>query len=167
MIIEILTAGGEVFTKIDTLNPEAEFARARQMYGEEDAADWREHSEPEPTLDEVKAAKWSKVKAERDRLEASGFIYLDKTFDSDPTSVIRLTVAVEAARAALAGGMTGMSFDWTLQDNTVATLTAEEFIGLPLALAANADALHQHARALREQIDAATTAEEVEAIPVW
>jgi hypothetical protein len=135
----------------------------RRQGWEEKPAGWT----PPVPLDVMKIAKWEAVKAERDRLEAGGFEYLDRVFDSDPTSVIRLTVAVAAARTAIAAGQTGLSFAWTLADNTVATLTADEFIGLPLALAANADTLHQHARGLREQINAATTAEEISAIPDW
>ncbi len=117
-------------------------------------------------LDTLKAVKWERVKAERDRREAGGFEYLEKVFDSDPTSVIRLTVAVAAARTAKGGG-SNLSYYWTLADNTVVEMTADEFIALPLALADNANTLHQHARTLRGQINAATTAEEIAAIPDW
>lgn len=120
-----------------------------------------------PPLADRKEDKWAAVKTERDRREAAGFAYLGKTFDSDPTSALRLTVAASAARASLDGGQTGLTFDWTLQDNTVLTMTAEEFIALPLALADSANTLHQHARHIRAQIEAATTGAEIDALPDW
>lgn len=124
-----------------------------------------ERIEPVESLDDAKVVQWATIKAERDRLEMSGVAYLGAVFDSDALSVQRIGIAVQAAQAAKSAGQP-FSVDWTTADNTVVTLTAEEVIGLPLALAAYSNSLHVTARELRDQIEAAATVDEVKAI-VW
>ena len=116
-----------------------------------------------PTLDELKTAKWEKIKATRDAEERSPLPYMGALFDFDDTSSERLNWALEAARSAQALGAT-FSVNWTTADNATITMTASDIIGLPIAVAQRSDALHQKARALRAAIDAATTAEEVAAV---
>lgn len=96
--------------------------------------------------------------AERDRREEAGFGYLGKVFDSDSRSVQRITVSVQAAQAALAVGAP-FSVEWTTQDNSKIILDAAQMMGVPVALAQYADALHVHASARKAQIAAATEAE--------
>lgn len=117
---------------------------------------------PEPTLDEVKAQKWEKIKQERDKTEQSGCPYMGGMLDSDSLSVQRINTAVQAAQVI------GESFevDWTMQDNTVIHMTYADVLGMPAALAVFSNELHMKARALREQINAAETAEDV-AVVVW
>ena len=115
------------------------------------------------TLAELKAIKWQTIKSTRDTLEQSGVPYMGKILDSDTLSVQRITIAVQAAQAALSAGQP-LTLDWTTQDNTVLTMTAQEVCGIPAALAMHSDSLHQIARGLRERIDAAETKEEIDVV---
>lgn len=117
---------------------------------------------PGPTLAELQSQAWSRIKAERDRREQSGAPYLGKILDSDEKSVTRISIAVQAAQAAISAG-TEFSLDWTMQDNSVVTMTAAEVVGMSVALATHSNGLHLAARAVREKILAATDAAEVEA----
>jgi hypothetical protein len=117
----------------------------------------------QPTLLETQDKQWEQIKAERDRREQSGFPYMGKTFDSDALSVQRISIAAQAAQAAISANQ-AFSIDWTCADDSVLTMTAQDMISVPVALAQYSDSLHQTARGLREQIYAATTADEVQAI---
>ena len=99
----------------------------------------------------------------RNSKEAGGFLYMGKKIDSDPLSVLRINTTVQAAQVAVAAGQP-FSVDWTCADNTSLTLDAAGVAGLPVALATYANALHQHSRQLKAQIDATTTIEELRAI---
>ncbi|MBA3622940.1 MAG: DUF4376 domain-containing protein [Methylibium sp.] len=114
-------------------------------------------------LTQRKADKWAEIKAERDRLEAAGFPYLGTRFDADPRSVLRIVSAVQAAQAA-AGTGKPFTVAWTGQNNRAVPMNAAALAGMSVALATFADELHQSARALREQIESATTAEQIEEI---
>lgn len=117
------------------------------------------------SLDVAKERRWNEIKQLRDKKEASGFPYLGKTFDSDPRSVQRIVGVVLAAQAAAASGEDFL-IDWTVADNSVAVLNAQMAIGMPVALASFAGRLHAISRGLRDQIEAAETVEDVEAV-VW
>lgn len=114
-------------------------------------------------LEELKQGKATEMKSKRDELEMSGFIYLGKTFDSDQKAIQRISIAVLAAQAVLMAGQE-VSFDWTLADNSIISLTAQEFIGLPIAMAQYANVLHEHYRLLKIKIEECSSAAEVEAI---
>lgn len=113
----------------------------------------------------AKEGKSQQVNRLRDEKEASGFPYLGKTFDSDERSASRIFGAVQAAQAAVAAGQPFV-IDWTVQDNSVLTLDAQETIGMSVAMAQYANGLHQHARALKSQVDGATNTSELEAIDI-
>ena len=120
--------------------------------------------EPEgPTLDDRKATLRSAINAERDRREQGGFEYAGNRFDSDATSVIRINAAVNTAVAAVLAE-SEFSVGWTAADNTTVTLTAQEFLEFSAALAQHSNTQHVRARALKEQLDNADTAETVAAV---
>lgn len=114
------------------------------------------------TLDEFKAEAKLEISRQRNIAEAGGFEAYGKMFDSDAASLQRIALAIDAARAV---GDT-FSVDWTCQDNSVLTMDYAMLINMPIILAQHGSALHAKSRALKSQIDAATTFEEVGAI-IW
>lgn len=115
------------------------------------------------SLDEIKADRWTAIKAARDAAEAAGFDTPFGRFDSDPASQGKIIGAVTAAQLALGVGAP-WQIDWTLQDNTVVRLDAPAMIAVGQALMVHVDAVHERGRTLREAIDAAQTAAEVETV---
>lgn len=122
--------------------------------------DWSTKTWQDPrTLADLKAAKWQEIKAERAAAEFSGFAWDSSAFDSDSVSQARLQGALQ-----LAGMVPDFAIDWTLQDNTVRTLSAADLAGVGMALGQHVAAQHEKARSLRQQIEAAATAEALAAI---
>ena len=114
-------------------------------------------------LTEGRAQAWSRIKSARESVEFGPFVWGGQTFDGDSESQRRIQGAAQLATLAQATGQP-FSIDWTLADNTQATLTAAEMIGVGVALGQHVNGAHGIARTLRTQIDAATTPEELEAI---
>lgn len=106
-----------------------------------------------PTVQEVANQKWTEIKTARDAAEQSGCPYMDKTLDSDTTSVQRIAIAVQAAQQSITAGAVDFTLDWTMQDNSTIKMTANEVIGMSAALAAHSNSLHERARQCREQIE--------------
>lgn len=116
-------------------------------------------------MQEAKAAAKLRVNGWRDAAECNGFAAYGKTLDSDDKSIQRLLGAAQAAAIAKQLGKP-LSIEWTCADNTTLIMDADMLIEIPVILAQTADALHQKARTLKAQIDAATTLNEIAAI-VW
>lgn len=114
----------------------------------------------------AKAIQRRRINAARDAAEDAGFDYLGKRFDSNAQSIKRLYGAAMAAQSALsAGAIPGDHFvDWTCADGSVKPLTYAEAAGLVVAMAPIGAALHAKAKALKAQVEAATTVEQVGAI---
>lgn len=106
------------------------------------------------TLDELKEMKWTEIKEQRDRIEFSGFVWNDHTFDSDQVSQGRIMGAVLA----------GVDQVWTLADNTTVELSASQLQQLYATLQAHISSVHERGRIARLAIESAETEEEVEAI---
>lgn len=118
----------------------------------------------EPTLEDLRDAKWEEIRTARNAAEKAGFPYMGKTLQSDEISVLRMTVAESAARKAKAEGLPYANV-WTCADDSLLPLDADQQIGMLPALAAYGMQLHHHAQELRAQIyDPATTAEDLETI---
>lgn len=111
------------------------------------------------TLDDLKGEKWRNIKANRDSHEYGGFTWDGSVFDSDAISQQRIAGAVQLAQMNPA-----FTTAWTLKDNTTRTLNAQDMFAVGLALGDHIAGVFAHAQVLRVQIDAATTAQEVEAI---
>lgn len=114
-------------------------------------------------LTEGRAQAWSRIKSARESVEFGSFALGGNVFDGDSESQRRIQGAAQLATLAQATGQP-FSIDWTLADNTQVTLTAAEMIGVGVALGQHINEAHGIARALRTQIDAANTPEELEAI---
>lgn len=119
----------------------------------------------ETDIEKEARLKWSTIKKFRSIHEFGQFIWDGLAFDSDLTSQSRIQGAAQLAQITLAAGQP-FSIDWTLADNTVVTLDANQMISVGLALGNHINACHSKARLLRQQIESATTKEEIEAI-VW
>lgn len=112
------------------------------------------------SLAQIRAARWDDIKAMRLRAEESGFAWDGSSFDSDRNSQSRIQSAALLAMQAAPG----FTLDWTLADNTVRPLTAEDMIGVSMALSVHMAVQHAIARSLRAAIDAAATPAQVQAV---
>ena len=106
------------------------------------------------TLDEIKAQKWSEIKAERDRLEYEGFEFEGNLYDSDEKSRARISAAASL----------GVAVEWTLADNSTIWLEPADLQRLVAALATHITTIHARGKIAREKIYNATTIAEVEAV---
>ena len=117
------------------------------------------------TLADFKAAKWAEIKRHRDTAEFATFTYNGMEFDGDLDAQRRLTAYISISKSAIAAGQP-FAAEFILANNQVVMLTAQNFLGIELAKVQAVAAAFAHATALREQIEAATTAAELDAL-VW
>lgn len=113
---------------------------------------------PPLTFEETKSEKREAINTERDRLEQAGFVYDGSPFDTNQISYMRLLGASQTAQTALAMGQ-GFNIEWTLSDNTIRMMSAEDMIGIIPAFAMYSGALHAKASALKALVDAVLIAE--------
>ena len=111
------------------------------------------------TLDEHKTAQWALIKAARNEAEFGGFTWDGSVFDSDQVSQARIQGAV-----LLASSSPDFVVDWTLADNTVRSLTADDLSAISQALGEHVSLQHSRARNARALLDQATTLSEVQAV---
>lgn len=105
----------------------------------------------------VQSLKWAEIKAERDRRTTGGFVYLDKIFDSDIVSVAKINgAAIEALSNP------EYTETWTLADNSLLAMSAEQIIGMASALRSHASSLQHTGTELRNQIFAELGEDETE-----
>lgn len=146
----------------------AEIAPAKSSKGQYEQQ-WRVDTLPADqiaaNIASKKQALLAAVTAKRDETETLGFPYLGKVIDSDPRSVQRINTA---AQAAMLASMAAQPFavEWTCADNSTIQVDAEKMVAMPAALAAHANALHEHARTLKAAIQAAANAQELSAIDI-
>lgn len=110
-----------------------------------------------------KDIKWARIKELRDAAEEAGFVWDGSTFDSDKTSQSRIQGAAQLATLAKINNQP-LSIEWTLMNNGTRSLSADDMIAVGMALGAHINEQHVRARQLREQIEAATTPEQVQAV---
>ena len=114
----------------------------------------------EKSLESVKEHKILMLKIQRDNLEVEPITYNGHIFDYDDKARDRINAAIIAL--SLQGE--GATIDWTTADNQDAKVTANDLRMVIAAVAVRSNALHTAYRKAREQVEAASTAEEVEAV---
>ncbi len=114
-------------------------------------------------LDAAKARQWAAIKQHRSELEYGQFTWDGSEFDCDRDSTAKIMGAVQTAMLSAQANQV-FSVDWTLADNTTRTLSGADMISAGMTLMATVSDLYETSRTLREQIEAATTAEEVQAV---
>lgn len=106
------------------------------------------------SLDEIKAQKWGEIKAMRDQLEFGGFEFDGNIYDSNQVSQGRIMGAAGA----------GIDQTWTLANNTIVELTAQQLKELYAALQAHIANTHERGRIARQLIYEAETREQVDSV---
>lgn len=112
------------------------------------------------TLEAAKARAWAAIKVARTAAEEGTFVFDGGVYQAD---VVRINGAVQLAVLAKARSAPFTEV-WTLEDNTTRELDADQVIALGLALGQYVSDVFATGRALRDQINAATTIDEVQAI---
>lgn len=112
------------------------------------------------TLDDAKASAWERVKLARDAAEQADFACDGATYQADRERITGATQLALLAQLADAP----YSIDWTLSDNSLRTLDAAGMIAVGAALGEHVAGVFAIGRDLREQIAAATTIEQLDAI---
>ena len=128
----------------------------------EDKGDYYEVVPVIKSLDEAKEAKINELKSIRDFKEMEPVLYAEHKFDFDSKSYERITAAIYALDMQ---GATS-TINWTLADNGSTPVTANDLRGVIAAAAVRSDALHTAYRALKSQVQAAETVDDVNDI-VW
>lgn len=106
------------------------------------------------TLIDLKNQKWEQLKKSRDALEFGGFEFEGHIYDSDQTSQGRI----------MGAALAGVDQVWTLKDNSIRLLTADQLKQLYAAMAQHVTQSHERGRIARAAVEAAQTKEEVEAV---
>ena len=115
------------------------------------------------TLSEAQAETWENIRNARDTNLAAGFTWNGSKFDSDDISIQRIMGAVQLATLALGAGQS-FTIVWTLFDNSTLTLSGSDMINVYVALGNFTQACFTAGVNLREQISAATTTSQLDAI---
>lgn len=118
---------------------------------------------PEPTLEDVKAARWRTAKLDRALTEEGGFEYMGKIVASDFESRQRMFAAAQVAQSAIVEGRE-WSVQWLCKDNSALDLDARQFLDMIAALWDHIAAQYRRAQGVRALIDSARSKEEVERI---
>lgn len=115
--------------------------------------------EEEP-LENVKQRKILMLKRQRDTAEVEPIEYNGHSFDYDDKARDRINAAIIALE--LQGE--GTTIEWTTADNEDAVVRAQDLRMIIASVAARSNKLHTAYRAAKAQVEAASTAEEVEAV---
>lgn len=119
---------------------------------------------PAPSLDELKEAKLTELKNQRDTLEVEPILYNGNYFDYDEKARDRINAAIMALDMQTDLDGTTASLSWTTADNTEATVTANDLRGVIAMVALRSNELHIAYRKAKDKVNNATTKEELEAV---
>ena len=115
--------------------------------------------EEEP-IENVKQRKILMLKRQRDNAEVQPIEYKSNLYDYDEKARDRINAAIIALE--LQGE--GATIEWTTADNEDAVVTAQDLRMIIASVAARSNKLHTAYRAAKAKVEAASTAEEVEAV---
>lgn len=115
--------------------------------------------EEEP-LEVIKQRKIAELKYQRDKAEVEPIEYNGHSFDYDDKARDRINAAIIAL--SLQGE--DASIDWTTADNQDVKMTANDLRMVIAAVAVRSNTLHMAYRKAREQVEATSTAEEVDVV---
>ena len=119
---------------------------------------------PLPTLKEVKPAKIAELKQQRDKAEVEPIAYNGNSYDYDDKARERINAAIIALDVQTAQAQATASIDWTTADNKDVKVTADDLRCVIAAVAVRSNLLHIAYRKAKAQVEAAGTAEEVDAV---
>lgn len=114
----------------------------------------------EESLESTKEHKILTLKIQRDAAEVEPIEYDGHFYDYDSKARDRISAAIIALE--LQGE--GATIEWTTADNEDAVVTAQDLRMIIASVAARSNKLHTAYRAAKAQVEAASTAEEVEAV---
>ena len=117
-------------------------------------------AEAEEPIGNVRVRKIMELKRQRDTAEVEPIEYGGHSFDYDDKARDRINAAIIAL--SLQGE--DASIDWTTADNQDVKVTANDLRMVIAAVAVRSNKLHTAYRAAKAQVEAASTAEEVEAV---
>ncbi len=115
--------------------------------------------EEEP-LENVKQRKIMELKRQRDAAEVEPVEYGEHLYDYDSKARDRIAAAI----IALDVQGEGAKISWTTADNEDAVVTAQNLRMIIASVAARSNKLHTAYRTAKAQVEAAGTADEVEAV---
>ena len=115
--------------------------------------------EEEP-LEVIKQRKIAELKYQRDEAEVEPIAYNGHSYDYDSKARDRISAAIIALE--LQGE--GATIEWTTADNADTPVTANDLKMIIAAVAVRSNKLHTAYRIAKENVEAATTATEVEAV---
>jgi hypothetical protein len=128
--------------------------------------EWNTHTWTDPrTIEQVRLDQWEVIKASRSVTLTSPLITPYGTFDADPASQKNITDAIALMQVLEATG-SPQTVEFTLADNTVVMLTTQQMIEVGVLLGTRTQGIYSTSRALREQLEYATTIQEVQSV-VW
>ena len=117
-------------------------------------------AEAEEPIGNIRARKIIELKRQRDAAEVEPVEYGEHLYDYDSKARDRISAAIIALD--LQGD--GASIDWTTADNQDVSVTAADLRAIVGAVAVRSNALHTAYRAAKVKIEAASTADEVNAV---
>lgn len=115
---------------------------------------------PLPSLQEIKAAKIAELKAQRDSKEVEPITYNGNRYDYDDKARERINAAIIALE--LQGANADIA--WTTADNQDVSVTAADLRAIVAAVAVRSNLLHVAYRKAKAQVEAAGSADEVNAV---
>ena len=114
----------------------------------------------EEPIETLRARKIMELKYQRDEAEVEPIAYNGHSYDYDSKARNRISAAIIALE--LQGE--GATIEWTTADNADTPVTANDLKMIIAAVAVRSNKLHTAYRTAKAQVEAAGTAEEVEAV---